>query len=806
MNKLNVYNNYGIWRFLTLYSCIVLFSFRLCAQKNFDYTIYISPGFKTEILESVNDMAYWLEKSTGHHFEVKTSTSTPGKGIQLQPIELSNLSQSIKKKISADGQSFYLSIDGTNKALIVGTGNNSFINGIYTLLQELGFRWYMPGDTWTIVPDLKSVRISIKKVFTPDFQNRIYFGTGGIAGIAGLDPQNTFKRDFEIWNRRNRFGGDYMTIGHTGEAFYSARKHELDQHPEYFCNNKINTAGRIDISKQGAVDIFVSWALSQKKPNNIFPVIGVDPADGSGGNDDCLPSNIPQVQTWSDKYFFLANKVAEQLPAEDGKTRVQLYAYASHTAPPNFDVNKKVYPVIIPYAFQNVAEPKQFIELWQKKMRGQPMGIYDYWNITQWSVDVPQFNIYSIPEKLRFWKQHNITTVNLESTNAKGPMGHALWIAAQMMWNVDLSFEKLYQEFLNDCFGPAANDVKKMYDRWSKNYQGSMEATLSTQNLADASAKTTNGSILARITELKAYVKYLDLYYDYYYNANMQSYKKLTQYIYAIHDLRLLQTSALISSYIKVPSGPGPQVNNSSFGSGAQGIKQLNRDSIEKSFKEDQKNNPNSYKISGINFDISKALPAHNKSSEYYNPLYIIGKNEYFFYLPASKVLELQAGSTDDTRLTIRDNKGKILFEKIIKGNEQGYESIKIQLAQGYYNIIFGAYYRKSRIIFPKDISFFSQDNYYDNYKYPLLYIYVPKDVSEIIYSDELGPGINKRGNWINPDGKIIIPEKIKYSTYRVAVPPDYRGRAWVLDIGHRLFRMLNIPNFFSLNNFAYRE
>ena len=63
---------------------------------------------------------------------------------------------------------------------------------------------------------------------------------------------------------------------------------------------------------------------------------------------------------------------------------------------------------------------------------------------------------HSIPEKLRLWKRHNITAVNLESTNAKGPMGHALWIALQMMWNVNLSFDQLYNEFLNQCFGSAA--------------------------------------------------------------------------------------------------------------------------------------------------------------------------------------------------------------------------------------------------------------------------------------------------------------------------------------------------------------
>src|SRR5690606_30179392 len=209
---------------------------------------------------------------------------------------------------------------------------------------------------------------------------------------------------------------------------------------------------------------------------------------------------------------------------------------------------------IIPYAFQNVAEPEQYIEMWHQKMNKRPMGIYDYWNITQWSSDVPQFNINAIPQKLRLWKKYNINTINLESTNAKGPMGHAFWLASQMMWDTDQSFEELYSEFLTKSFGPAANDIKRMYDRWSKNYQGSMDAPLSLQDLSKASSKTNDPVIQMRISELKAYVHYLLLYYDYINKPTVKGYTNLINYILGIHHLRLLQTHALQSRYIKPPA------------------------------------------------------------------------------------------------------------------------------------------------------------------------------------------------------------------------------------------------------------
>ena len=91
---------------------------------------------------------------------------------------------------------------------------------------------------------------------------------------------------------------------------------------------------------------------------------------------------MPEVKTWSDKYFWLANRVAEKAESQHLNAIVQLYAYASHAAPPQFDLHPLVYPVMRPYAFQDVTEPETYIKLWQEKLKGRPMGLYDYWNIT----------------------------------------------------------------------------------------------------------------------------------------------------------------------------------------------------------------------------------------------------------------------------------------------------------------------------------------------------------------------------------------------------------------------------------------
>ncbi len=773
--------------------------YQIKAQASFSYQIYTPGNLDKEVTASVVDMAYWLQQATRKKYNIKSFGNGNEAGIHLIEASQSALSSQQKNQLNRDGQSFYLVIADNSKALIIGTGTNSFINGIYTFLYELGFRWYMPGEVWTIIPSALPKNLKINKLYAPDFQSRFYAGTGGVNAIAETDPQNNFRADYNTWNRRNRFSVDYAVKGHTGQLFYSANKKILDANPSWFCNGKVHSYGRIDISNSSVVKVFTNWALGQVKPGQNFPTIGVDPSDGSGGKDDCLPANMPGIKSWSDKYFWLANRVASQLHKNDFKTQVQLYAYSDHAAPPSFALEKNVYPIIIPYAFQRITSPDNFIKIWSSKIGGRAMGMYDYWNITQWSIGVPQLNIYSIPEKLRLWKKYNITSINIETTNGKGAMGHALWLTSQMMWNTRLSFDSLYRDFLATCFGPAASDVKRMYDRWSRNYQEQMEVNLSLHDLEAASAKTKDRAILDRLSELKAYVHYLKLYYEFLANqSSTEAFDKVTNYIHAIHGLRLVQTSALLERYIKAPK------NYKAVSNKNRASRIISITTIENQFKQDIKEYTANYSISDAEFDIKKAKPIADEKQS--NPRYLNGRNDYRFFLPSAEEFKIEVGSTEETKLLISDG-DKSLVEKMIPASKDGYTTIKLKLPGGSYTLSFGDFARFSRIIFPSNKVFISSGiAYYDNAGFPLHYVYVPKDVDAIVYQDNLGPGVNKRGFWVDPGGQKVEAQKLQGKVYKVNVPSQYRGKVWTLNIGHRSFKMLNIPNIFSIRKFEYKE
>src|SRR5215469_5658230 len=85
--------------------------------QNYNGVIYLpAKSVSKAVSESAADMAYWLKQATGKQFEIRVNGNENGNGngIYLEFADQSSLklSTDITKKISADGQTFYLGIDG----------------------------------------------------------------------------------------------------------------------------------------------------------------------------------------------------------------------------------------------------------------------------------------------------------------------------------------------------------------------------------------------------------------------------------------------------------------------------------------------------------------------------------------------------------------------------------------------------------------------------------------------------------------------------------------------------------------------
>src|SRR5690606_27586427 len=102
------------------------------SQLKLDNQITVPGDISAAVREAVDDMAYWLERGTGKRFTVTTDGSKHLNGIRLLSINNAGLPKATTQKLRKDGQSFYLSAGNRTGVSIVGTGEKSFLNGIYT--------------------------------------------------------------------------------------------------------------------------------------------------------------------------------------------------------------------------------------------------------------------------------------------------------------------------------------------------------------------------------------------------------------------------------------------------------------------------------------------------------------------------------------------------------------------------------------------------------------------------------------------------------------------------------------------------
>ncbi len=719
------------------------------------------------------------------------------------------------------GQEFYLAREG-DRTVIRYTTVNSLNNAVYTLLDHLGFRWYGPGANWFVKPAQLNPAPLAGRWDAPAFRNRGFFGTGGLdfGRMPAFDSTNEYKKNWHTWKRRNRFSADFPGVGHCGGAFYLSNKALLDAHPEWFNCASGKRHGRIKIEVPEAVAAFKAWATKwHAAAADGFVNIGVDPEDGRGGMDDPLPPDgFAGINGWNhaDKWWWLANEVAKEYPEEDRHVVVSMYAYgdgATNALAPKFRLRRNVYPTIIPYAFQRAYLPQEMVKVWAGAIDGT-MGLYDYWNITQWSLGLPQFHLHGMKDKLRFWHENKVDGVYIESTEAAGPMGHAWWIAGQLQFDMSKDFETLYAQYLADCFGAAAPAMKRMYDRWSLNPQGAGEVSLTLADLRDADALVARGSpAWKRINELKAYAHYMKLYYEH--DGTQESKDRLFEYLYSIHHLCMVQTAAFMGQHYIAPLTKGNIVP-------AGTDRRLSEEEIDAQFRADLESSPRRYEVLPFRFDFSRAKYTEPASPSSWR----FGRNPTVYFVPKTAgTVSFDAGcEIGDSRLSVFTDDAILLNEKVGVGHFDYAETLDgrtwrlkrftlpVEAGKRYTVRLQGGF---NRFKMNSDVIVYNAHggDDFDNYAYPPHYLYVPRMCREIIFEDMIAlraDGTVATGLFFAPGEKrgkenAGAPVGIK-NLYRVEVKPEWRGKVIVCQFSHTSWSLKNLPGVVALQPFEYDE
>ena len=426
---------------------------------------------RRRLRESIKDLAAILGRISGAKVDVVVGA--PPAGDKRLPILVGELAAERfgkPQKAYPYGQGFRIVVTDQG----VGLASESDLGtsyAIYTLLDQLGCRWYMPSPTGEVLPATKTVALAQQDL-----------SSGPYTVFRGLwYCDNDFAR-------RNRLGGMELAAGHALE--FTVPKELRKTNPEV----RAVIGGKPDdhrikwthpLVARSIADVY----LDQLKKDPGLRTFSLSPDDGASWDesDDAkfdAADFDPAMQAVSktDRLMVLCNRVAGAVAAKHPDVKFGVLAYVDYTRPP---VREKVHPSVIPeiapitfsraHPMTDDGEPnnKAFRALVEGWGRAAPATSYYFYAwylaelsgpnpmIAKWGTDVPY--VYA-KGNCRYWQPE--TVPNFESCL------HAHTLGIRLAWDPSLKPAEVVRELHDKFYGGAAKEMAEYWqyvdDVWVK--------------------------------------------------------------------------------------------------------------------------------------------------------------------------------------------------------------------------------------------------------------------------------------------------------------------------------------------------
>lgn len=542
------------------------------------------PALASQLLKSTaTDAANLLNQAKpGSNFITEEYSTLPANGIIL--IYDSTITDNLACRVQSDGNS-YIKFSAAE--------DNGLCFGLYQYLQNLGFRFYLPGTIWQTIPTLSNIYIKTDSIYNSEFKYNGWFISGG-HNIWVMDNNRDYNWDvyygqnghnWALYQRRNGMTGKYRFMGHRGDITTGAYLTTLQNNPCYvanFNNSRAASASSVpDINNEAAINLWAT-AIEEKftslsnaihsnvplyinryrKMNYNYHNIGIEVPDGArwGNSTDlngCPGNGYPSE---SDQHIILSNKTAEKLNSDFPGKHYQVYAYSRHAdiPSPGIAINSKIDVQLIPEVYQNFTSPNGLRNRWYNLTKN--ISEYNYLNLSGWSGETPAFDLTNFKETVQLAIDKKSQGLVWETSPAKFASLPYLYAANKNLL-AGINIDKSLQEFCDAMFGHASQTVYELLHFWvdSKNITGvasnkyklpyllNLISTANVQTQADA------GIVKERMLELKAYMHYMTMYLDWTTDQRSNEAKKekaaaLCIYLARINKMMLVNSYYLITT------------------------------------------------------------------------------------------------------------------------------------------------------------------------------------------------------------------------------------------------------------------
>ena len=364
-----------------------------------------------------------------------------------------------------DPESFALQVaDGVVK--IVGLTPKGMLNGVYELLEQTGFRWYMPGAFGRVVPRAKTLEIAEQRsIEVPSFRGR-QLRVNQFGDVWGRRMRNS------VWKVHRHHG--IRPLHHSG-----LRRKWFDRHPEHFAlRDGKRVPGQLCVSNPEVLKMAIDAAQEHLRENPGAEFYGMGPNDGSGfcECEKCQALDSGEITPFThrrsvtDRYFWFFNQVLKGLEGEFPKARIGTLVYSDTMMPP---VKVKPDPRIVGcvalihlcriHSPRNPVCPESHTYRWicrQWHEAGVRVDNSGYWfNLAD--PGLPFMMIHRIRDEIPLAHDFNHLGFARACATQWANEGPSLYLAAKLMWNREADVDALLKEFFAKFYGPAAEPMER---------------------------------------------------------------------------------------------------------------------------------------------------------------------------------------------------------------------------------------------------------------------------------------------------------------------------------------------------------
>lgn len=374
------------------------------------------------------------------------------------------------RREGSDPDAFALVV-ARNGLSIRGLSSTGTLNGVYELLEQLGVRWFMPGELGLVIPQMKTVRVETQTtVAVPSFPAR------HLQGVRAPE-----------WERRMRLGGPYFPASHGIPGFgHRSSEASFEEHPEYYSLIDGERKPRqLCISNPDVLKIAVEATKAYFRTRPDADMMGIGANDGRGfcecehcqaldGGDFDPFGHYPSM---TDRYVWFFNQVLQGIEDEFPDKRLGFYAYSVYNRPP---VQVEPDPRLVPavalitlcrlHGMANPVCPEKSYEQWIIREWGKltPEVYYrGYWfNLAD--PGLPFFMVNRVSREIPLGRELGIAGWRVESPYDWAASTPSRYVASKLMWDPDADVGALMQDFYEKFFGPASGPARQYVEIMSQ--------------------------------------------------------------------------------------------------------------------------------------------------------------------------------------------------------------------------------------------------------------------------------------------------------------------------------------------------